>query len=316
MRAGSHRTRLKQDTCRGQYLSNHGFTSCFRHDRLDQVSKIYVFLFLLFVVTSAACGRSREYELQGQIIALDPGRREVTIKHEDIRGFMPGMTMPFKVKDGRLIEGRTPGDLVRATLIVQDDNAYLSRIERTGHTALPASAAVPIAPLEPGDDAPDAAFVDQIGTSRRFSSRRGQFTVVTFMYTRCPLPSFCPLMDRHFAALQRAIAADPSLAPRVHLASVTIDPAFDTPPVLAAHAARLGADPRRWTFLTGDRAEVERFASRFGVSILREDKTGSEIVHNLRTAIVDEDGRVVKVFGGTDWTPSQVLAELKAVAVR
>jgi protein SCO1/2 len=269
----------------------------------------------IFIV-AWACAGPREYELRGQIIALDTERREVTIKHEDIRGFMPGMTMPFKVKDARLMDGRIPGDLVRAKLVVEENTAYLSAIERTGHAPVTKTPVAHMDVLETGDQVPDAAFVDQSGAARRFSSWAGQLRAVTFMYTRCPLPNFCPLMDRHFAALQRDIAADSALRGRVHLTSVSIDPAFDTPPVLAAHARRLAADAAHWSFLTGDRQEIERFAARFGVSIMREDPTGQDIVHNLRTAVVDREGRLVKMFGGNDWTPAQVLAELKAVAVR
>jgi protein SCO1/2 len=274
-------------------------------------------LAIVLAATAAGCARGREYELRGQIVALNPERHEVTIKHEDIRGFMPGMTMPFKVRDARLIEGRLPGDLVRATLIVENDRAYLSELERTGHTELaeaPASRVPEL--LTPGDEVPDALFVDQFGTSRQFSSWRGQTRVVTFMYTRCPMPDYCPLMDRHFVAIQRAVAADPGLSGRVHLASVTIDPAFDTPAVLATHAARLGADGTVWSFLTGGPEDIERFASRFGVSIVKRDATASGIVHNLRTTVVDAKGRVVRVFGGNDWTPAQVLAELRSLAVR
>lgn len=274
-------------------------------------------LAVLLAAAAAACDGGREYELRGQIVALDPARHEVTIKHEDIRGFMPGMTMPFKVKDGRLIEGRAPGDLVRATLIVENDQAYLSDLERTGHTALTEAPGNRLPSLlELGDEVPDARFVDQFGTSRRFSSWRGNTLLVTFMYTRCPVPTFCPLMDRHFATIQRAISDDSTLNGRVHLMSVTLDPAFDTPAVLAAHAARLGATETTWSLLTGSPEDVERFASRFGVSILKESKDGSEIVHNLRTAVIDANGRVVRVLGGSDWTPAQVLSELRTLAVR
>jgi protein SCO1 len=272
---------------------------------------------LLPLVLAIACARPREYELRGQVVAVDHGRQEVTIKHEDIRGFMPGMTMPFKVRDGRMIEGRTPGDLVRATLVVAEGGAYLSTVERTGHAPLTEPApARRMDLLEPGDEIPDAAFTDQSGAVQRLASWSGQARAVTFMYTRCPLPDFCPVMDRHFAAVQREIAGDPALAGRVHLASVTIDPAFDTPEVLAAHARRLGANPAHWSLLTGERTEIEKFASRFGVAIMREDGKGSEIVHNLRTGVIDRDGRLVKIFGGTDWTPAQVVTELKAIALR
>lgn len=272
---------------------------------------------LVLVALTLACSRPREYELRGQIVAVDHDRLQVTIKHEDIRGFMPAMTMPFRVKDGKLIEGRTPGDLVRAILVVEENSAYLTAVEPTGHAPLteppPESAGMDL--LEPGDDVPDAAFVDESGTPKRLASWTGQARAVTFMYTRCPLPDFCPSMDRHFAAVQREIARDPTLSGRAHLASVSIDPSFDTPAILANHARHVGANPAHWTLLTGDRQEVERFASRFGVSIMREGD-GQEIVHNLRTAVIDREGRLVKVFGGTDWTPGQVVAELKAIALR
>ena len=286
-----------------------------RHGTVNLVIRRTAALGLLAL--TLACERPREYELRGQIIAVDRSRTEVTIKHDDIRGFMPGMTMPFKVKDGRLIEGRTPGDLVRARLVIEENGAYLSAVERTGHAALtepPPTVRMDV--LQPGDKIPDAAFVDQSGAPQRLASWAGQPRAVTFMYTRCPLPDFCPLVDRQFAAVQRELAADAALAGRVHLLSVTIDPAFDTPAVLARHARRVGADPAHWTLLTGTRGDVEPFASRFGVSIMREDGQGSEIVHNLRTAVIDGEGRVVKVFGGTDWTPGQIVAELKAIARR
>ena len=98
--------------------------------------------------------------------------------------------------------------------------------------------------------------------------------VVTFIYTRCPLPTFCPLMDRHFATIQTAIKGDPALK-NVRLVSVSFDPATDTPPVLKKHAAELNADPARWTFLTGDRDDIDRFAARFGVSVARARTTSA-----------------------------------------
>ena len=135
---------------------------------------------------------------------------------------------------------------------------------------------------------------------------------MTFIYTRCPLPTFCPLMDRHFAALQTSLKADASLQ-AVRLVTVSFDPITDTPAVLREHARRLNADLTRWTFLTGDRDEIDQFAARFGVSISRAMNDARDITHNLRTAIIDADGKVVKLYTGNDWSPEQVLADLKAL---
>jgi protein SCO1/2 len=271
------------------------------------------FTIVVALLLAAACSRGRQYELRGQVLAVDAARNEVTIKHEDIPGFMPAMTMPFTVRDQKLLEGRAPGDLVTATLVVEDAGAYLSSITKTGSAPLTEAPAAARAMnvLEPGTAAPDVTLQDEHGRTRHLADWRGQTVALTFIYTRCPLPDFCPRMDRNFGEAQRAIMADPRLAGRVHLLSVSFDPAFDTPAVLAAHAARVGADSNTWTFATGDRAAIDAFAERFGVSVIRSDKDMQEIVHNLRTAVIGGDGTVTAVFSGNEWAPADLLAAIR-----
>ena len=275
-------------------------------------------LLLLSTFTSSGCSSAREYELIGQILEVDPARESITVRHEDIRGFMPGMTMPFKVRDAVELTGRKPGDLITATLVVEDSAGYLTAIRKTGEAPVPADAARSprLVMIEPGDPVPDVALVDQQGRTRRLSEWRGRTIAVTFVYTRCPLPDFCPLMDRHFQATQAALQADPALASRVHLLSVSFDPDYDTPAVIAAHAARAGADPAVWSYLTGAREAVDRFAASFGVSVMRDDKPMPEIMHNLRTAVIDADGRLVTVLNGRDWTPDELVSQLRAADAR
>ena len=263
-----------------------------------------------------ACSRGRAYELRGQVVSVDSARQEVTVKHEDIRGFMPGMTMPFRVRDRALLAERTPGELIRATLVVGTNEVHLADIQRTGFAPLVDVSPAPTAKfdfVQPGEQVPDEPLIDQTGSPVRLSQWRKKVIVVTFIYTRCPLPDFCPLMDRNFAAVQKLAAQDPGLKDRVQLLSVSFDPDYDTPAVLAAHAERMGADTRSWSFAAGERAPVERFASRLGVSVIRDEKTPQQIGHNLRTAIVDEEGKLVQVFSGKDWTPTDLVAALRNV---
>jgi len=159
---------------------------------------------------------------------------------------------------------------------------------------------------------PKGSFVDQDGRKRTFADFTGAPVVMTFIYTKCPLPTFCPLMDRHFATLQKTLQADPALK-RVHLVTVSFDPVTDTPPVLKAHAKTLQADLTRWTFLTGDRDAVDQFAARFGVSVSRSMNDPRDITHNLRTVIVKSDGTLAKTYTGNEWTPEQVLTDLKGL---
>ncbi len=276
------------------------------------------FVCLLLVVAIAAAGCTsaeppRRYELTGQVLAINQERQELTVKHDDIPNFMPAMTMTYPVASKALLDGRVPGELIAATLEVQDATGRLTEIRRTGTAPLPSESEVAMAAgvLTEGDEVPDVALVDQTDQRRSFSEWRGHLTLVTFIYTSCPLPTYCPLMDQNFATLQRAVAEDGRLKGQVRLVSVTFDPERDTPKVLAAHAARLKADPAVWTFLTGDRVTVHRFAGRFGVGVIRPEGV-TEINHNLRTALVDRDGRIRRFYPGSEWTPSTVLADLRS----
>jgi protein SCO1 len=257
---------------------------------------------------------ARRFILQGQVLAVHPERRQITIRHGDIVGFMPAMTMSFDVTAPALLEGQAAGDLVTATLEVRDSLGRLTSITRTGSAPLPEGAnelAMLQGVLDIGDPLPDAAFIDQQDRRRSLAEWRGRQTLVTFIYTRCPLPTFCPLMDQNFATIQRSVAEDPVLRGQVQLVSISFDPDHDTPAVLAAHAARLRADPQVWTFLTGDRVTVDRIAGRFGVGVLRGDTAADEIQHSLRTLLVGVDGRIKKVYSGSDWTTARVLADLR-----
>jgi protein SCO1 len=280
-------------------------------DRIVSVAARYA---VVAVLAAAACSRSsaREYELQGQVLAVDQARQEITIRHQDIPRFMPGMTMAFKVRHRHLLEGRAPGDLVKATLVVEQTDVHLRSLERTGFAPItePSTPTKVMDLVAPGAPVRDATFVDETNSRRRLADWRGQVLAVTFIYTRCPLPNFCPLMNRHFQSVQTAIRSDPDLNGHVRLLSVSFDPEHDSPPVLAARATALRADPAIWQFLTGERDAIEQFALQLGVSVIRSP-SDSEIVHNLRTAVVDVDGRLRTVLNGTDWTPADLLTELR-----
>jgi len=267
----------------------------------------------------AACSRgpeSKSYELTGQILVVKPGTSEVLVKHEDIPGFMPAMTMPYTVKDSAELTDRAAGDLIKATLIVEKGGVpFLQHITKTGSAPLPEDARkdIPVAAgvqfLQAGDLVPDTYLLDQDGTPISLKSFGGNALAVSFIYTRCPLPQFCPLVDRRFGEVQRLAAADPLLKGKVTLLSISFDPKFDRAAVLRAHAKKVGADPEVWRFATGEEAVVDRLAAAFGVNVIRE-KDGS-ITHNLRTAVIDPSGHVVSIVGDNAWTADELVLALK-----
>lgn len=285
---------------------------------LTYPADLIVVLLLISGCSSAADPPARQYRLKGQVLALAPDRHELTVKHDDIPGFMPAMTMAYRVKETNALRGLSRGDLIAATLNVRDAEAWLSAIQRTGHTNVADNGPGPrvMDILEPGDMVPGQSLQDEIGRPRRLTDWRDHAVAVTFIYTRCPMPDFCPLMERQFADVQKRIQADSSLRDSVHLVAVSIDPQHDTPDVLRAHARARGVDARVWTYLTGRPDAVEEIASRFGVSIIREPEDLATITHNLRTAVIDPRGRLVKIHSGSDWTPASLVEDLREARER
>ena len=285
--------------------------------------RLTAFAVVIAALMPACAGKSdtRSYSLHGQVLSIDAAHQLVTVKHDAIKGFMPAMTMPYAVKEPKALDGLAPGDVVDAKLVLFSNGANLIDIRKVGTAPLdpmPAETPAPAASsgfelLKPGEPVPDTPFLDQDGRHRRLSDFKGSTVVMTFIYTKCPLPTFCPLMDRHFAAMQKTLKSDTALS-KVHLVTVSFDPLTDTPAVLKAHAKKLDADLSRWTFLTGDRDEIDRFGARFGVSVSRALNDPRDITHNLRTVIIDAGGRLAKTYTGNEWTPAQVLDDLKTVA--
>ncbi len=259
---------------------------------------------------------AKHYELTGQILAVHEARQELAVKHEDITGYMPGMTMSFPVATKSLMIGRTPGELITATLEVNGLVGTLVAITHVGTAPLPDNtntAAMTDGILEVGDLLPDVALIDQHDQRRSLSEWKGTPLLLTFIYTRCPLPNFCPAMNRNVASIQKSLAADPALAGRLKLISVSFDPEYDTPAVLAEFAKTFQTDPAVWTWLTGNRVTTDRLAAKFGVSVIRGDASPTDVAHNLRTTLIDAGGKIVKMYSGSAWMPSAVLSDLRAV---
>jgi protein SCO1 len=265
---------------------------------------------------AASCSSAKQYEMRGQILAINRDKMEILVKHEEIPGLMAAMTMPWKVQTVNMLDNLGPGDLITSELTVDGDRALVTNITRLG-TAKPdlPPPAAPAEPggalLKPGDRIPNQTFIDQDGRRRSFDEiRGGRAIAVTFIYTKCPIPTFCPMMDRQFAEAQTLIQGK-RLDSKASLLSVSFDPKNDTPSVLKEHGQKLHFDPAVWTFVTGDRDEIDRFATTFGLTLVRDQAPNpDEIGHTLRTAIVDRQGKLVKTYSGAEWTAQELVAEL------
>jgi protein SCO1 len=254
---------------------------------------------------------AKRYSLKGVVTKVDPARAQVTVQHEEIPGYMSAMTMAFPIRDDpKVIAFLRPGDRIEARLVVDGDNYFLEEVLTKGFVPTPTPFGGSGIKPEPnkgvaiGDAVPDFTLTDQTGARVKLSQFRGQPVAVTFVYSRCPVATACPLTVARFSKIDAGLKKDNFGA----LLCVTVDPENDTPAVLKEYAAHVGADPKRWKFLTGDPRDVARVAERFGV-LYYPDK--AQIVHSQAVAIVDPDGKLATVYYGEQWEPETVLQDLQ-----
>ena len=222
-----------------------------------------------------------------------------------------------------------PGDRVEGTLRVQRSQGAVMDYEIVG-LAVTRSAppAPPIAPniskqqtlvrqhprrLEIGDPVPDFTMTSQNGKTVKLSDLRGNVVVLTFIYTRCPLPDFCPLMDKKFSELAQRISTFPARANKVRLISLSFDPEHDTPDLLRKHAQVRGATPPLWSYAVASHAELAKIGGSLGLFYQPGD---NEIAHNLCTAIIDAEGKLARLEIGTDrnkWTSADLQKTIYAL---
>jgi protein SCO1/2 len=285
---------------------------------MKRLFRIIPFVLLLIACISVSCRRQssneKRFELKGKVLAVEPDKHLVTIAHEDIKDYMPGMTMPFTDPDDADFQFLAAGDEIAAILVVDGSHSWLENVQITKES-VDTSATTGIVEAKEGDDVPDYGLVNQDGKDIRIHNYRGKALLLTFIYTRCPLPEYCTLMSNNFAAIDRQLQQQPELYQKTHLLSISIDPEYDTPKVLrsygAAHTERYSDETfSHWEFASGTKDQVKGIAQYFGLRYFNEN---DQITHGLRTVIIGPDGKVVTVYRGNDWKPDEVLKELQAV---
>ncbi len=286
-------------------------------------SIVFLLLLLFTVSLAAACKRKsaneKRYPLKGKVVAVEPNDRTATIKHEDIPGYMPAMTMPFKIKDDAYLAMLKPGDQVTGTLVVDDLSSWLEITAIVeGGAALTPTTAVPGEP-KPGDEIPDFGLINQDGQRIRLSQYRGKALALTFVYTRCPQPDQCTLMSNNFAAIDQELQKQPDVYAKTHLLTITFDPDYDTAKVMrsygASHTGRYSDENfQHWEFATGSKDEVKGIAQFFGLRYFLDTSSGEEqVMHSLRTAVINPDGKLVKLYRGNEWKPVEIASDLAAL---
>jgi len=273
-------------------------------------------LTLTLLLACAACSHRKTYPLQGEVRGKDLAANEVTVNHGDIPGFMPAMTMPYKVKNTAMLQELQPGDKIAAEVVVsQDGNDYwLEDVRITDESRRGKVKPVESHMLMPGEKVPDVPLVDQDGQTIHLKDFSGKAVLVTFIYTRCPVPTFCPRLSSQFARIHNQLKTTPNDYSKTHLLTISFDPKYDTPAVLRKYGlAYLEGDASgfsQWDFASTKEADMRRLAQAFGLDYQEQD---NQISHTMNIALIAPDGTLVRSWS-TEWTADELLKALRQAA--
>jgi len=290
---------------------------------------LLIALILAGGLSFSSCHRvsaQKRYPFTGRIVSVDSQAQSAIIDGDAIPGFMDAMAMPYKIKPAATLNHLIPGDSVSAEVVVvssgakNDDAApdyWLENVKVIAHIdPSHAPGASSLHMPAPGEEVPDFSFTNQSGKLISLKQYRGKVLFVTFIYTRCPFPDFCPRMSGNFAEIYKQAATNAALT-NAHLLSVSFDPEHDRPKVLRDYGFSVAhthesALFNRWEFAAPRLADLPRLADFFALTIQPE---GGTITHNLSTVVIGPDGKIVKWYHGGDWQPSDLIKDATAGSV-
>ena len=256
------------------------------------------------------------YATKGIVTEWGVEGKSAFIHHEKIEGFMEEMTMLLNVVDTNEFSGVRLGDQLKFDLVLnQEKGTHIRNLEKTGRnypekiTKAENSLGIKLtgSEINVGDQIPDFTLTDSNGQSWSSSRLKGKVWAMTFIFTRCPIPEFCPLMSKNFRSVSEMIDANSGSTNDWALVSITMDPEFDTPEVLENYAKLQGISGENWTFLTGQESEIKKIGDPLGLDFAT---TEFPITHNLRTAVIGPDGKLFKLFAGNFWKPEDLFSAM------
>ncbi|HWA26176.1 MAG TPA: SCO family protein [Lacunisphaera sp.] len=266
--------------------------------------------------TATAPGEKR-FPLTGEIVKVEAEPQVLIVAHEEIKGFMPAMTMEFKVSKADLANAKA-GQRIRAEMVHRGEDYWLEKIwpdDTVTRTTIEAAANALAqdtatrgkeAYREIGETLPGFTLLDQEGRTVPANRFRGKQVVLNFIFTRCPVATMCPAATLRMSQLQKA--AREAGVKNFELVSVSMDPEYDTPGVLREYAEVRGLDTTNWSFLTGPDMAVRHLLAQLGV--IREFE-GATIKHTLATVLIDEQGRITHRVDGSSWQIEEFVRRLK-----
>lgn len=255
----------------------------------------------------------KSFTVTGLVKEVKVDGKTVVIKHDEIPGYMASMTMPFEFRPGNLVSRVSPGDQIRFRLRVSSTDGWVDEVEVVGRSQVSLTNS-PVAggrivrdvdPLKAGDLMPDYQFTNEFGRRFQFSDFRGRVVAFTFIFTRCPFPNFCPRISENFRQAYGKISSAQSRLTNYHFLSISFDPAYDSPAVLMRYAQKYSYDSNHWSFATGALVDIDAITEQFGLYFSRE-AGNVNFNHNLRTVVLNREGRIESVLIGNEWKPEDL----------
>jgi protein SCO1/2 len=281
------------------------------------------------LVLLAGCGREAagggvkaaekgRYPLTGEVLRVEAERKVLVVRHDEIKGYMPAMTMEFAVGAGDLAVAK-PGLKIRAEMVAVQEGDY--RLEKIWPDDRVAADAVAVgartlaedthnrgksAYREIGEKLPYFALYDQTGRVVQSDRFAGKQIMLNFIFSRCQVANMCPASTAKMMTAQRLAREDG--VTNLELISITLDPEYDTPGVLSEYASTRGIDTKNFSFLTGPEKAIRDLLTQFGVIAQFQ---GDILQHTLTTLLIDANGRIAHRTDGSQWDPRDFVARMK-----
>ncbi|MBA4148293.1 MAG: SCO family protein [Verrucomicrobia bacterium] len=262
------------------------------------------------------------FQVRGEIKEIKPDGKTVRIQHEEIPDYMAAMTMNLEARDTDLSAFK-PGDYISFRMLVTEDDGWIDQLQKVdAASAVKPPTELPsrrgsfrlsrdVEVLDVGDVLPDYSFTNQFGKTFKMSDFKGKALAINFIFTKCPFPTYCPRMAQNFSQALKQLKQSKDARTNWHFLTITIDPETDTPAVLEGYAKTYNYDPQRWTFATGDLVEITAITEQLGQTFWRE---GGTINHNLRTVVIDGEGRLQTILPSNEWPVEELVKAMISAA--
>ena len=269
-------------------------------------------LISIIILILGCSSRNKSYPVRGTIIEVRQETNEFLIHHDEIPGFMMAMTMPFQLGDSTDINRYHIGDSLKFRLEMGEKRAIASNFQLLGKGTLPETDDMwddDYTPLEIGEIFTDVTFLDLDSNAVRLSDSDGKFRLISYIFTRCPMPNMCPAV----VVKNQYLAKVFNDVPEIEFILLSFDYIYDTPSILKSNYGSLvesNSNLKAYSSF-GYINDMFTLGGQSLVSFWGIEE--NDIGHSLRSVLIDPERRLLKAFEGTDWRPEAAEREINNI---